>query len=101
MWNKRFYKKDMFESGCDVFMASEVECNTIIALAKNKYFYVYDIDCMWIDNKPVYNFYDEDMNVILHIPEETLCICFKRADGSHEPYSVYKKNLAENNREKQ
>lgn len=92
------YKKGMFEKGKETLIADEVEIGMIIALSKNKYFYIDDIEKFFIndkvgklygDNDPVkpehtkITFYDEDDNSIIEIPGTECCISFKRVDGKH------------------
>lgn len=94
------YKKGMFEEGKNVFFASQIETDTIIALKNNKYFYVYDVVKEFINEetadlysddvkeneiKPEHSLisiYDENGNRIFNIPGETPCILFKRIDGN-------------------
>lgn len=102
------FKKSTFEQGHNTILAINVEPGMILALTKNKYFYVDDLEPEFASNEiaklyedisdeacielsinhpehTVLTFYDEDENEITNIPGDAKVIAFQRIDGPEQP----------------
>lgn len=93
------FNKRLFEKGCKVLIANEVEEDMIIALSNNRYFYVCSIDKHFINNKvanlyheddedikpehTMLDFFNENDSEILSIPGTAEVIAYKRIMGNH------------------
>lgn len=93
------YRKELFESGFNTIIASEVQIGMIICLSRNRYFYVDDIGLFFKNGKVAklygdsdevalehytITFYSEDFDSISNIPPTTYVIAFKRIDGDKQ-----------------
>jgi len=92
------WNKNLFTEGNNTILANDVECGMIISLTKNRYFYVDDMECFFIndDVSNIYNdgdeeikpehviltFYNENEKEIYSIPGDAKVIAFERITGN-------------------